>query len=273
MCRLLEVSKSAYYASRARLPSKKLLRDEALALRIHDVHRESGGSYGSPRVVRALNAEGAHISRKRVARLMQQEGLRGKKKGRFVVTTISAPNAFFAPNLLARNFTTPAPNRAWVSDLTAIWTLEGWLYLVVILDLFSRRVISWSTNASPDAAFCVATLKRALEARRPAPGLIHHSDRGSQYTSQDYQDLLATRGAKASMSRRGNCWDNAVAESFFASLKIELGITGYGAYRTRAEARFDVLRYIEGFYNSRRLHSTLGYVSPAQFEQIALKAG
>jgi transposase InsO family protein len=269
MCRLLEVSKSGFYAFRERPASARLIRDEAMTLRIEEVHRESGESYGSPRIFRALKAEGMATSRKRVARLMKQQGLRGKKKGRFIATTVSASDADFAPNLLDRNFSSPAPNRVWVSDLTAIWTLEGWIYLVVILDLFSRRVVAWSMAGAPDADLCCTTLKRALEERRPARGMIHHSDRGSQYTSHDYQDLLVAHGATPSMSRRGQCWDNAVAESFFASLKAELGITGYGAYRTHDEARFAVLRYIDGFYNCRRIHSTIGYVSPAEFERRA----
>jgi transposase InsO family protein len=269
MCRLLEVSKSGFYAFRERPPSARLISDEAVTLRIEEVHRESGEIYGCPRVFRALKAEGVAISRKRVARLMKQQGLRGKKKGRFIATTVSAPDADFAPNLLDRNFASPAPNLAWVSDLTAIWTLQGWIYLVVILDLFSRRVVAWSMDASPSGDLCCKTLKSALEERRPAPGLIHHSDRGSQYTSHDYQDLLVDHSARPSMSRRGECWDNAVAESFFASLKVELGIAGYGAYRTHDEARFAVLRYIDGFYNCRRIHSTIGYVSPAEFERRA----
>jgi transposase InsO family protein len=266
MCRLLKVSTSGYYAFLKRPPSQRLLRDQVMALRICEIHRENRGRYGCPRVFRELKAEGARISRKRVARLMKQEGLAGKKKRRFIATTVSLPNAAFAPNLLNRDFNPPALNRAWVTDVTAIWTLEGWLYLDVILDLFSRRIIAWSTDPSPSGDLCTRTLRQALLERRPRPGFIHHSDRGATYTAHAYQELLAAHGGRASMSRRGNCWDNAVAESFFASMKVELDITGHGAYRTMEEARLEVLQYIEGFYNRRRLHSTLGYVSPNTYE-------
>jgi transposase InsO family protein len=266
MCRVLKVSRSGYYAW-ARRPAARQLRDEALAVRIREVHRKSKGRYGSPRVHRALRAEGHRVSRKRVARVMKQAGLRGKKTRRFIQTTISLPNAPAAPNILNRDFKAAAPNLVWTTDITAIWTLQGWLYLAVVMDLFSRRIVGHSMQPTPGTGLCVTALTQAIGRRRPAPGLIHHSDRGVQYTSHRYQVLLAKHGMRPSMSRRANCWDNAVTESFFGTLKVELDIIGHGHFRTRDDARRAVFEYIEGFYNRERMHSTLGYVSPARYEE------
>lgn len=267
MCRLLNVAKSGYYAFRSRPSSSRPLRDEAMTLRIRELHAENLGCYGSPRVLRALKAEGVSTSRKRVARLMKQAGLKGKKKGRYVATTITDTQASFPPNLVGRKFTASEPNRVWVSDVTALWTMQGWLYLSVILDLYSRRVVGWSTGRAVTTELCARALVGALADRRPPPGLVHHSDRGVTYGST-YRELLREHEATASMSRRANCWDNAVAESFFASMKAELGISKYSAFDTVDAAKETVLRYIEGFYNSRRLHSTLGYVSPKTYEEV-----
>lgn len=267
MCRVLGEKRSSFYAWRTRPQCPRKLKDDALLVRIREVHRANKSCYGSPRLQRALREDGLSVSRKRVARLMRQAGIKGKKVRRFVTTTVSIPNAPAAPNLLARRFSAPAPNRVWTSDVTALWTLQGWLYLAVVLDVFSRRVVGWAMRTSPAAELCLAALTNAIRQRHPPPGLLHHSDRGVQYTSQAYQDLLAAHGMRASMSRRGNCWDNAVTESFFASLKVELEVTNHDGFRTREEARSAVFGYIEGFYNRQRLHSVLGYTSPVLYEE------
>jgi len=264
MCRVLRVSPSGYYAWRKRPPSERAAEDRRLAAEVAEAHRRSRGIYGSPRVHRELRARGVRVGRKRVARLMRDRGLQGRKKRRFVCTTDSNHDEPVAPNVLARNFDVDAPNRAWVGDVTYIATTEGWLYLAVLLDLFSRRVVGWATSDTNDRWLALAALQQALRARRPAPGLVHHTDRGSPYASEEYRSVLADHEVVASMSATGDCFDNAVAESFFASLKTEW--VDRHDYETHAEAVTSVADYIDVFYNPARRHSHLDYVSPIEFE-------
>lgn len=267
MCRVLEVSSSGYYASLKRSPSWHALIDEVLMARVHCIHHESGQSYGAPRIQRELQAEGLPASTKRVARLMREDGLvaRPRKRPR-VVTTNSAHGEPIAPNLLARRFDVHGVgiNQVWVADLTHIPTREGALYLATVLDLGSRRCVGWAMQDTMEVDLVLRALRMALAGRRPTPGLIHHSDRGSQYASADYRAVLAAHGMVASMSAKGDCYDNAVAESFFSTLEFE--VLMHRAWETRAEARRAIARYIECWYNWRRRHSTLGYVSPAAYE-------
>jgi putative transposase len=265
MCRVLKVSRSGYYAWRQRRPAQHRSTDQRLSLEVAAIHAESCGRYGSPRVHAELRERGQHLGRKRVARLMQAAGLRARAPRRFRCTTDSRHGMAITQNLLARQFAVSAPNASWASDITYLWTLEGWLYLGVILDLFSRRVVGWALSERLERTLALDALRMALRERRPARGLLHHSDRGSQYASQEYQQLLAQHGILGSMSRSGNCWDNAVAESFFATLKLELVYRC--RWRTRAEARSDVFEYLELFYNRQRRHSTLGYLCPVEFER------
>ncbi len=264
MCRVLGVSPSGYYARRARPAPKRATEDARLAAEIRAAHKASRGIYGSPRVHRELKAKGVQIGKKRVERLMNEKGLRGRCKRRFVRTTDSNHDHPVAPNVLDRKFETDAPNRAWVGDVTYVWTAEGWLYLAVLLDLFSRRVVGWATSDTNDRELALAALDRALKARKPPSGLTHHTDRGSPYASEDYRAVLARRGIVASMSRTGDCYDNAVAESFFASLKAEW--VDHEDYSTREVAGASLGEYIDRFYNPTRRHSHLGFVSPIEFE-------
>ena len=265
MCRVLEVSRSGFYAWRKRSESPRALEDQRLTLEVSAIYAESRRSYGSPRVHMELRERGQRLGRKRVARLMRRAGLRARMLRRFRRTTDSGHGMAIRGNLLARRFAAAQANFGWVADVTYLWTLEGWLYLAVILDLFSRRVVGWSMSESLDKKLALAALSAALADRQPCGGLIHHSDRGSQYASHEYQQLLAKHGLVSSMSRRGNCWDNAVAESFFATLKIELAYQT--RWSTRAQARNEVFEYIEIFYNRRRRHSALGYLCPDEFER------
>jgi putative transposase len=264
MCRVLGVSKSGYYAWKARPAPRRTAEDQVLAARISDAHERSRGTYGSPRVHRELRAGGVRVGKKRVERLMRHIGLQGCKKRRFVRTTDSNHGHPVAPNVLARAFHAAAPNRAWVGDVTYVQTAEGWLYLAVLLDLFSRRVVGWATSDTNDRALALAALEQALSERKPATGLIHHTDRGSPYASEDYRAALARAGIIASMSATGDCFDNAVAESFFASLKTEW--VDRHDYETHAAAVASIADYIDSFYNPARRHSHLDYVSPIQFE-------
>ncbi len=267
MCRVLEVSPSGYYASRKRPPSWHALIDEVLMARVRMIHAESGETYGAPRVHRELQAEGLPASPKRVARLMREGALVARpRKARRVATTDSDHDDPIAPNLLGRQFDVNGVgvNRVWVSDITYIPTREGWLYLATVLDLGSRRCVGWAMRDDLAGELALSALRMAWEARRPAPGVIHHSDRGSHYTSGAYQDELAAHGMVASMSRKGDCYDNAVAESFFSTLEFELVMRH--DWHTRAEARRAIFRYIELWYNQKRRHSTLGYLSPAAYE-------
>ena len=265
MCRILAVSRSGFYAFCQRPPAARTRQDEILTVAVAAIYAENHGRYGSPRVQLELRARGQRSGRKRIARLMRAQGLRACPKRRYRNTTDSRHSLAVSPNLLARCFAVAQPNTAWVTDITYLWTLQGWLYLAVIIDLFSRRIVGWSMSERIDRKLALDALKMALAQRHPARGLIHHSDRGSQYASGDYQQLLAQYGIRSSMSRRGDCWDNAVAESFFASLKKEL--VYQVQWRTRAQARTAIFQYLELFYNRRRRHSSLGYLSPMEFER------
>ncbi len=264
MCRVLCVSRGGFYAWLERPPSARAATDERLRVAIRAIHAESQRSYGSPRVHRELRAQQVRCSRKRIVRLMQTEGLRAKRSRRYRATTHADATRPVAPNVLDRQFQVAALNRVWVGDVTACWTAEGWLYLAAVLDLGSRRVVGWATSATADQTVTGTALHRALVVRQPAPGLVHHSDRGSHYTGADYQAILAAHGLTISMSRKGDCWDNAVAESFFATLKTEL--VADARWPTRAAATGALGHYIEGWYNRRRRHSTLDYVSPVEYE-------
>lgn len=263
MCRVLEVGRAGYYAWRGRRPSARAREDTRLRVAIRAVHAASRQRYGSPRIHRALRRQAWRCSRKRVARLMRVEGLRGKRGRRFRRTT-QADGTPPAPNRLRRRFRVAEPNQVWVSDVTACWTAEEWLYLAVVLDLALRRVIGWAAGRTPGQELTLPALQQALRHRAPAAGLLHHSDRGMHYTGTSYQRLLAVHGITASMSRRGDCWDNAVAESFFATLKTEL--VADAQWRSRAEA-IAALRHYLDWYNHERLHSTLDYQSPVAFER------
>jgi putative transposase len=264
LCDVLEVSRSGYYAWRNRPRGARSKSNAQLTVEIRLAHKRSGGRYGSPRVHRELKARGHHVGKKRVERLMREDAIQGRQKRRFRRTTDSNHAMPIAPNVLGRNFKTSAPNKAWVTDVTYIATAEGWLYLAVLLDLFSRRVVGWAVSEYNDRALALAALWRALSSRRPSPGLVHHSDRGSPYASEDYRTVLRQHGLVASMSRKGDCWDNAVAESFFATLRVEL--VDDERYETRAVATASLADYIDGFYNTVRRHSSSDYLSPIEFE-------
>ena len=265
LCRVLEVSRSGFYAWEDRDPSKRSMDDDKLVVEIVAIHKASRETYGSPRVHMELQAMGIAVSRKRVARLMRTLGLESPRKKRFKATTDSKHDMPVAENVLDRKFEVEAPDLAWVTDITYVWTDEGWLYLAAILDLFSRRVVGFAMSARIDRALVLQALRHAAGRRLPDAGLTHHSDRGSQYASADYRRALRDLQIVCSMSRKGNSWDNAVAESFFATQKTELVYRR--RFATRAEAREAIFDFIETFYNPRRRHSTLGYLSPMEFEK------
>ena len=266
MCRCLEVSPSGYYASRRSEPSKRALENVALTKEIEKVHKESRKTYGSPRVHAELRAKGHKVGRNRIARLMAAKGIVGRRKPRFRKTTDSNHKDPIAPNILNRDFETDAPDKAWVADITYVWTCQGWMYLAVIIDLFSRRVVGWSMAEHMRTELVLNALHAALGCRVPdLAGLIFHSDRGSQYASGDYRAALERAAITCSMSRRANCWDNAVAESFFATLKTEL--VHNVIFLTRASAKTAIAEWIEVFYNRKRRHSTIGYATPAEYEK------
>ena len=262
MCELLGVSRGGYYAWAGRAESARAADDRTLAAEIRAAYEASRGRYGSPRVCAELRARGRRIGRKRVARLMRGMGLAARRRRRFRRTTDSRHAFPIAPNLLERNFTAEAPDRVWLADLTYIWTAQGWLYLAAVLDLYTRRVVGWAMADHLRHELTLAALDMAIVRQRPAPGLVHHADRGVQYAAHGYRARLRRHGMVCSMSRKGDCWDNAPMESFFATLKGEL--VEAAEYDTRDEARADLFQYIEGFYNRRRLHSGLGYLTPEQ---------
>ena len=264
LCDAVGVSRSAYYVLCRGTPSQRAQTNERILTEIRAIHAEHKERYGSPRVRAELRDRGLEVGKHRVARLMRENGLRARPRRRFRRTTDSRHEQPVAPNLLKRNFTTTAPNQAWVGDITYVWTVEGWAYLAVLLDLYSRRVVGWALDKSLSRDLAVSTLRHALARRRPAPGLIHHTDRGCQYASGDYRRLLERNGAVCSMSAAGDCWDNAVAESFFATLKKEL-VHGC-AFQTRSEAYDAISRYIDHYYNPERRHSAAGFLSPINFE-------
>lgn len=269
MCRVLGVSRSGYYAWRKRPTSPRKMADRALSQQIKQIHHQSRQTYGSPRIQAELAENGVNCGHKRIARLMHDEELFAKQSRKFrVTTTDSAHNYPIAPNLLDQDFSASRANEKWLTDITYIPTAEGWLYLAVVLDLYSRRIVGWAMSDRLERHLVIAALHMAVKMRQPPPGLLHHSDRGSQYASDDYQALLTQHQMRCSMSRTGNCYDNAPTESFFGTLKTEL--VHHCQYQTKAEAKTDIFEYIEVFYNRFRRHSALGYQSPVNFEKLAL---
>ena len=264
LCEVLGVSRSGFHAWQQRPCSPRLRSDAHLATQVAAVHKRSRGTYGSPRVHAELKAKGVRVGKKRIARLMRENGIQARCKRRFRKTTDSKHTNPIAPNIVAREFVTSAPNQVWVTDVTAIWTLEGWLFLAAILDLYSRRVVGWSTSVSNDTVLVLAALQAAVTARRPPAGLVHHSDRGSPYASADYRTALSRHGLVASMSRKGDCWDNAPTERFFRSLKHEQ--LNYEKFRTKEAAKLSIIDYF-AFYNGKRMHSKLGYQTPLEIER------
>ena len=265
MCRVLEVSKSGYYAWKKRTKSSRVIANENLLIEIRRVFLEHRENYGSPRVWHALKKAEIPCSENRVERLIQKEKLVAVQRHRFRVTTDSKHNWPVAPNIVSRNFTTDAPNKIWFTDITYIWTMEGWLYLAFVLDLYYRGVIGLSMDANVTDELTQNALKQAVMRRPPPAGLIHHSDRGSQYASGDYQKLLKIHRITPSMSRKGDCWDNAVGESFVHTLKVEK--VNRCRFMTREKAKPEIFEYVEMYYNRKRAHSSLGYMSPFEFEK------
>ena len=270
MCNVLKVSRSGFYAWERRQPSLRERENEWIAGQVREAHERSRGIYGSPRVHAELRAKGERWGKHRIARIMREEGLRARSARRFQWIATKRDELPSAPNLLERRFSAAAPNRVWVGDITMIRTGEGWLYLAMLLDLYSRKIVGWATAASPRQELALDAFSMALEQRRPGTGLIHHTDRGGQYCSAEYQDQLDRHGIRCSMSRPGNCLDNAVAESFFHTLKTEW--IYHAHYKTRREARLAIFEYIEGFYNTERRHSSLDYRSPEEYEREELAA-
>jgi putative transposase len=265
MCQELAVSPSGYYAWRKRPPSPREMANQELFNKIEVVYHENHGVYGSPRIYRELDDQGVACSENRVARLMRLRGLQAKQTKRFRTTTKRNRAHPVAPNLLKRDFTADRPDQKWLADITYIATLEGWLYLAAILDLYTRRIVGWAMSDRMTSDLTIAALEMALLQRQPDTGLVHHSDRGSQYTDRKYQELLMNCSIRASMNGAGSWYDNAPMESFFGTLKSEL--VHHSVYYTRTEARADVFYYIESFYNRRRRHSALDYLSPEVYEQ------
>ena len=265
LCEVMQVSRSGYYAWRRRGDSVREKENRRLVPMVRELHRQSDMTYGTRRIAEDLQDCGIPCGRARARTLMGLAGVTARQTRKFKATTNSAHDLPVAPNLLGRDFSVDAPDKVWVSDITYIWTREGWLYLAVVIDLFSRMVVGWSLGDRITRRLVMDALRMGVGRRWPAPGLTHHSDRGVQYCSSDFQKLLTAFGMTCSMSRKGDCWDNAVAESFFGTLKAErVPLRGY---RTKDEARRDIVDYIEMFYNSRRRHSYLGYVSPKRFEE------
>lgn len=262
MCCQLGVSTSGYANWKKNDGSKKWPSDEQLLALIRIIHAESRQTYGSPRITAELKARGIPVSKDRVRRLMKEYGIRARHKRKFKATTNSNHKLPVAPNLLNQDFTTSAPDQTWVADITYIPTQEGWLYLATVMDVYTRMIVGWAMDKRMTRELVINALHMAYWRRKPRAGLIHHSDRGGQYCSADYQDLLKKYGMQVSMSRKGNCWDNAVMESFYNSLKNERVF--HENYLTRQEAKDDLVDYIEVFYNRKRRHSGLGYRSPAQ---------
>lgn len=265
LCRLLSVQRSCYYKWRDR-PGKVIPPEElALRRRMKALFAASRGSLGSRTMTENLRLEGFEIGRDKTRRLMKKLQLKVKQKRKYKVTTDSKHNFPVAKNVLNREFSPSAPNQAWGTDITYLWTQQGWIYLAVVIDLYSRRVVGWSIDRRMKKALVIRALMMAINLRKPPPGLIHHSDRGSQYASHGYQKILKQHGMVCSMSRKGNCWDNAPVERFFSSLKREW--SGDRWYRTRLEAIADIREYVAVYYNSKRLHSTLGYTTPMNYEK------
>jgi putative transposase len=266
LCEVMQVSRSGYYAWCKREDSARESGNLRLVPLVRELHRQSGRTYGTRRIADDLREQGVPCGRYRARTLMAMAGVSARQKRKFKATTDSSHEFPVAPNLLGREFSAEAPDRVWVSDITYVWTREGWLYLAVVIDLFSRMVVGWSMDNRISRRIVMDALKMGAGRRRPAPGLVHHSDRGVQYCSGDFRNLITAFGMTCSMSRKGDCWDNAVAESFFGKLKTERVF--FADYKTRDEARRDIVDYIEMFYNSRRRHSYLGNISPKLFEEM-----
>ena len=264
MCRFLDVSRSGYYEWCKRDESPRKKKDRELMEKIRFIYEQSKKRYGSPRIHAELRAQGILCGKKRVERLMREMGLQAKHKRQFKVTTNSKHNYPIAKNLLKREFQVVTPNQVWLADITYIRTFEGWLYLAAVMDLYSRKIVGWSMSETMKTALATAALKMAIKRRRPKKGLMHHSDRGVQYASKEYQEIITNNGMICSMSRKGNCWDNAPMESFFGTLKTEC-IAGK-IYLSRAQAKREIFEYIEIDYNRKRRHSSIGYISPENFE-------
>jgi putative transposase len=269
LCTALQVSDSGFTTWQRGEGPTKWLSDGELLKRVREIHEETKAAYGSPRIFLELKGRGFPVSKGRVERLMRENGLRGRHKRRFKATTDSKHSLPVAPNRLDQNFETEHPDQAWTADSTSVATAEGWLYLAIVLDLYTRQIVGWAMRERMTKELVIDALRMAWFRRRPLPGLIHHSDRGSQYCSHDFQKQLAEYGMLASMSRKGNCWDNATSESFFNSLKNER-VHG-SRYETRDEARADLFDYVEVFYNRSRRHSALGGQSPAAVYEAWLK--
>jgi len=269
LCEMLQVGRSGYYDWLKRPPSARALEDERLWPKIVRLHQQRREAYGAIKLCRDLRSIGETCSRHRIARLKRENQLWTKRRHRFIVTTKADAGHARHPNLLHRNFTSDAPNKVWVADVTSVWTLEGWLYLAAILDLYSRRLVGWSMANHCRDELTVVALHMAIELRRPKRGLIHHSDRGTHYASDRYQRMMEQHGMTGSMSRTANCLDNAVAESFFSTLKNEE--TLHRRYVTRADARAAIFDFMEMFYNPVRQHSTLNGMSPVQFERANVR--
>jgi putative transposase len=267
LCEVLGVSQSGYFAWRGRPACRRQREDMVLLAHLHSAFALSNGTYGSPRMTRELQDDGLKVGRRRTARLMRENGLRARQKRRFKCTTDSHHAWPVAPNIIDQDFAAERPNEKWGADISYVWTREGWLYLAVVIDLFARRVVGWAVGDRLHRDLALAALRRALLTRRPLAGLIHHSDRGSQYCSIDYQAELQRHGILTSMSGKGNCYDNAMVETFFKTLKSEL--VWRTVFQTRSEAEQAIARYIDGFYNHIRRHSALDFVSPVQFEKLA----
>jgi len=261
----MEVSRSGYYQYLETDHTMKIDKDFKLLSEVRQIYGETRGAYGSRRISKRLRSQGHNVGRCKARSLMKKAGIYVKHRRKFKITTDSRHNLPVASNLLNRNFQAARPDAVWCSDITYLWTMEGWLYLAVVIDMFSRKVVGWAMSSKMETSLVTEALSMAYWRRKPGQGLIHHSDRGSQYAGCDYQNLLGAYGMICSMSRKGNCWDNAVVESFFHSLKTEW--TTDMLYRNRNDARSDVIRYIEMFYNSHRLHSYLEYKNPNDFEK------
>jgi transposase InsO family protein len=262
---VLGVSPSGYYAWQKNKLSNRARKDERLLVKIKNIHAEKRTLYGSPRIHAELKAQGERCGRKRIARIMRENGIKAKHKRKCKATTDSIHDFPIAPHVLKQNFKTDKPDKIWTADITYCWTSEGWVYLAVVLDLFSRKIVGWSMNSRMTRQLVIDAFLMAYWSRKPEKGLIHHSDKGSQYASYEFQKTLSSVGAIQSMSGTGNCYDNAVTETFFHSFKIELM---FGAvFKTREELKSAIFEYIEVFYNRDRRHSTLGYCSPVKFEQ------
>ena len=266
MCRVLGVSRSGYYAWRKREPSQRARENADMTATMKNLHQKSGGTYGSPRLHQALIKLGWRCGRHRVARLMKKHGLEGRTPRRYLRTTQADGKRSVLPDLIQRDFSATQPNQKWVADVTYLATKEGWLYLAVVMDLYSRSIVGWSMQPYMTAELVCNALRMGVSNRHPPAELIHHSDRGSQYTSQAFQNLLTSQHMRPSVGRTGDCYDNAVMESFFASLKREC--VQQRIFSTHRQAKSEVFKYIEVFYNRQRLHSTLGYLSPLEFERL-----